>query len=725
MPGLVVDGLTGGDGSSDETHGQDIHKSSITARTSPKSPLAPRSHGSGSSDTSLDGVIDTSIEQLYHNVCDMQSSDQSPSRASFISYGAESRIDSELCHLVGVDARTVEKPREVLVEIRNEIDEVGTKKGNMKRVNNDGSKSVKKTSSMKAKRNSPFRLINQACARSSPGTNSPNEKIQVDKKQEKDSKKVNEVVSVKRNPNLQPTGAHNSNEAGLSDPEMGLVLLKQTRELLSANSPKRALKLALKAKKAFEACAASKPDLDMVMCLHVLAAIYCNLGQYHDAIPILERSIEIPVLDEGKNHALAKYSGCMQLGDAYAMLGQSENSILCYTAGLEIQRQVLGENDPRVGETFRYIAEAYVQALQFEEAEKLCQSAIDIHKTNGSPGSIEEAADRRLMGLICDSNGDHAAAIEHYVLASMYMSTYGNEADMASIDCNIGDAYLSLSRYDEAIAAYQKALGGFKKCKGENHPTVASVFVRLAELNNKTGQFKESKVYCEDALRIYQKPIPGIPAEEYASGFVDVSGIFESLNDLQMAQKLLQKALKTYNSVPGHQTTIAGIEAQMGVMNYVMGNYQASYELFKSAILKFRASSEKKSASFGITLNQMGLACVQLRAISEAAELFQEARDVLEKECGPYHPDTLGVYSNLAGTYDAMGRLDDAIEILEYVVGTREEKLGTANPDVDDEKRRLTELLRDAGRVRNRKSTPLEHLFGNPQHMVNDIIEPL
>lgn len=49
-------------------------------------------------------------------------------------------------------------------------------------------------------------------------------------------------------------------------------------------------------------------------------------------------------------------------------------------------------------------------------------------------------------------------------------------------------------------------------------------------------------------------------------------------------------------------------------------------------------------------------------------------------------------------------RVDDAIEILEYVVGMREEKLGTANPDVDDEKRRLEELLKEAGRARNRRS---------------------
>ena len=51
-----------------------------------------------------------------------------------------------------------------------------------------------------------------------------------------------------------------------------------------------------------------------------------------------------------------------------------------------------------------------------------------------------------------------------------------------------------------------------------------------------------------------------------------------------------------------------------------------------------------------------------------------------------------------------MGRWEDAIEILEYVVGMREEKLGTASSDVDDEKRRLAELLQEARRDRSKNT---------------------
>lgn len=63
-------------------------------------------------------------------------------------------------------------------------------------------------------------------------------------------------------------------------------------------------------------------------------------------------------------------------------------------------------------------------------------------------------------------------------------------------------------------------------------------------------------------------------------------------------------------------------------------------------------------------------------------------------------------------------RVEAAIEILEYILKVREEKLGTANPEVDDEKKRLADLLKEAGRARNRKGKSLENLLGsNSQRM--------
>ncbi|GLT90725.1 hypothetical protein SLE2022_086430 [Rubroshorea leprosula] len=512
-------------------------------------------------------------------------------------------------------------------------------------------------------------------------------------------------------------------DSSLDNPDLGPFLLKLARDTIaSGEGPTKALDYAIRAAKSFEKCQLDdQPSLDLVMSLHVLAAIYCSLGRFDEAVPVLERAIQVPDISLGPDHALAAFSGNMQLGDTYSMLGQVDKSIACYEEGLKIQIQTLGETDPRVGETCRYLSEAHVQAMQFDKAEELCKKTLEIHRAHSEPASLEEAADRRLMALICEAKGDYEAALEHLVLASMAMIANGQENEVAAIDLSIGNIYMSLCRFDEAVFSYQKALTVFKSSKGDNHPSVASVFVRLADLYQRTGKLRESKSYCENALRIYTKPVPGTTAEEIASGLTEISAIYESVDEPEEALKLLQKAMKLLEDKPGQQSTIAGIEARMGVMFYMIGKYEEARASFESAVAKLRVSGERKSAFFGVVLNQMGLACVQLFKIDEAAELFEESRRILEQECGPCHHDTLGVYSNLAATYDAMGRVEDAIEILENVLKLREEKLGTANPDFEDEKSRLAELLKEAGRARNRKAKSLENLIDpNSRRMKKD-----
>ncbi|XWS76857.1 hypothetical protein CRYUN_Cryun01aG0213900 [Craigia yunnanensis] len=143
----------------------------------------------------------------------------------------------------------------------------------------------------------------------------------------------------------------------------------------------------------------------------------------------------------------------------------------------------------------------------------------------------------------------------------MSMIANGQENEVAAIDVSIGNIYSSLCRFDEAIFAYQKALAVFKSTKGESHPYVASIFFRLADLYYKTGKLRESKSYCENALRIYAKPVPGTISEEIASGLTEVSVIYEALDEPEEALKLLQKAMKLLEHTPGNRSTITGIEA--------------------------------------------------------------------------------------------------------------------------------------------------------------------
>lgn len=295
--------------------------------------------------------------------------------------------------------------------------------------------------------------------------------------------------------------------------------------------------------------------------------------------------------------------------------------------------------------------------MQFDEAEIFCRMMLDIYQKHRGPGSLEEAADHRLLALICEAKGDYKSALEHLVLARNAMATNALNSEVANVDVGIGNIYSSLGRFDEALSSYHEALTVFKSTREDNNPSVASVFIRLADVCSKTGKLKESELFCENALRVYvESEVSVVMSEEIARALVEISSIYEALNKTEAALKLLQKAMKLLGGSPGHFNTVAGIEVQMGVMFNIIGRYDDAQSSFESAILKLRVCGASKSAFFGIVLNQMGLACVRTQRISEATEFFEEALTVLEQEFGPCHLETIGVYSNLAATYDALGR---------------------------------------------------------------------
>jgi hypothetical protein len=102
-------------------------------------------------------------------------------------------------------------------------------------------------------------------------------------------------------------------------------------------------------------------SLNLVISLHVLAALHCQLGQYEDAVSVLERSLTIPDMNQGEEHALAIFAGHMQLGDTLNLAGKQGPALQSYHAALQVQKSVVGEFDLSVAETCNYIAEAHLQ----------------------------------------------------------------------------------------------------------------------------------------------------------------------------------------------------------------------------------------------------------------------------------------------------------------------------------------------------------------------------
>jgi tetratricopeptide (TPR) repeat protein len=92
-------------------------------------------------------------------------------------------------------------------------------------------------------------------------------------------------------------------------------------------------------------------------------------------------------------------------------------------------------------------------------------------------------------------------------------------------------------------------------------------------------------------------------------------------------------------------------------------------------------------------LNELGDSFAQ--ALEYAQDLVADTEHVL----GEMHPDTLSSRSYLAGAYQAAGRLDEAVPLLERTVADRERVLGQIHPDTLAARNNLAYAYQAAGRL--------------------------
>ncbi|KAJ4966915.1 hypothetical protein NE237_018764 [Protea cynaroides] len=520
-----------------------------------------------------------------------------------------------------------------------------------------------------------------------------------------------------------------------SSSDLGLLLLSTAQSLhYSGDEPIKANSFALKAvqffqQKLIEGGSSATTIISTVSLLtsyHLLAVTLCKLGQFEEAIQVLLKSVSLCYSsDFNLDPELANASFCvfMQLGDIYFILGHYDAAMNSYRSGLDVLTGSLGISHPRVAQVCRFIAESYLQLMNFKEAEELCSLALKIHHDNSkcSSGnsnisSMEEVETRRLMGLIYYSIGENRAALKQLLLASSALSSLPEQEPevLAFLDASIGDTKVDLGRYDEALSSYHKALSVLKALYGETHTTVASIFVSLADLHLRRGMLKDAQLQCQKALLIYgsvdQNKLNS--AEDVAMGLTAIAGLFQSMGEIKHAISLLYKAHEIIEGTLEHPNAIVGgIEAQIGVMLQMIGNHHEAYLMLGSAISRYGLVDQNTNIVVGMLLNQMGLACVGLNFIWEAAEKFEQSKAVFEQLCGAHHSNTLDVCINLAGTYDAMGRVEKGVDLLDKILEEMENRLGTAHPEVEHIRKWLSQMIKETGRCRARKPRTLHDLL--------------
>ncbi|MEO1145380.1 MAG: CHAT domain-containing tetratricopeptide repeat protein [Cyanobacteria bacterium J06638_22] len=309
------------------------------------------------------------------------------------------------------------------------------------------------------------------------------------------------------------------------------------------------------------------------------------------------------------------------------------------------------------------------QVSQFREALVSWQRALAIYQDPSVQAAFPqesrqgEGAALGNLGNAYLSLGQYPEAIALYEQVLVITREIGDRQGEGGVLGNLGSAYLNLGQYQEAIALYEQRLVIAREIgdrQGEGN-TLGNLGIAYANL----GQYQEAIALYGQVL-VITREIGNRQGEGNTLGNLGVA--YSNLGQYQEAIALYEQHLVIAREIGDRQGEGAAL-GNLGAAYRDLGQYQEAIALYEQVLVITREIGDRRGE--GATLGNLGVAYADLGQYQEAIALYEQ-RLVIAREIGDRQGEgnTLG---NLGIAYANLGQYQGAIALYEQVlVITRE-----------------------------------------------------
>ncbi len=243
-----------------------------------------------------------------------------------------------------------------------------------------------------------------------------------------------------------------------------------------------------------------------------------------------------------------------------------------------------------------------------------------------------------------------------------------DDVALASIVNSWGNVLADLGKYDEATAAYERALAMRENALGPNHPYVAASLNNLGNLFYNRNQYPEARERLEKAVAIWEMAL-GREHPDLASGLNNLGNLANSTGRHEDALAL-------------HRRTLAIREKAFGPEHPDVAN----------------------------SVNNIGLALMEMNRYPEARPYVERGLAIREKVLGKDHLKVASSLNRLGDVFAGEGKCVEAIPLYERAIAIIEAAVGRDHSDVWEPLLGLGGCLRD-GPHPQKALPPLERLL--------------
>ena len=244
----------------------------------------------------------------------------------------------------------------------------------------------------------------------------------------------------------------------LSDPEENRGNLVTARELLDSGAKR--LRTGLQNQPATKAAL-----------LSTVGEVYDSLGQYQDALPILNESLTL----QPQSHDKSRIDTLLELGRARIGAGDLSGAEQPLREALRLSQDIFGAASQESGSALWALGKLRQQQGQFTEAKDLYKRALAISETTLAPQTdvsaelddLAQIYSREQQWGLAEQTYKRALDVDRRVLGDDHPRVAMHLHNLAVVAQNMGDLKLAESLYLDAIQRQERAYG-------DRHPETAA-----------------------------------------------------------------------------------------------------------------------------------------------------------------------------------------------------------------------------------------------------------
>lgn len=370
-----------------------------------------------------------------------------------------------------------------------------------------------------------------------------------------------------------------------------------------------------------------------------LAVIHNSLGQYKDAMALLDEALTIQHELYGDTHAdIAKTLHWQSLvADNLGEYGVSEDKA---EAALAMRLALMDENSAEVGESKDRLGSLLAWGGQKERALTLAREAVLTLDASVGPDDRRTQTARHNLAWMLGTRGLYEEAVPVYErLIQIANQTSGVEHPntLESLN-NFAVMLRHMGEFERSEQIYRQVLEARIRLLGEDHPQVAYSQNNLAKLLQQQGQLGEAGQLYEASLATFRK-VHGSQHSNVAISLSNTAQVYLKTGQWGLAKAYFDEALAIHREVtPPGSIKLASTLLGLGHLLTLQGELDEAQPLLEEALVIQQAELDASHWQIAETQLRLGEYWLARGEPEKASDLISLAEATLVTQFGDEHP---------------------------------------------------------------------------------------